>query len=186
MKNKKLFELKESPELLLQELMDEYMGFVYSIVYKKLYMVATKEDIEETVSDAFVKLYKSLDYYDFEKSSIKTFIAVISKNTATDKFRQLTANNVVLLNVDDFPEIQDDEEDTSRYYIQKEEQEEIFKAVFNLKEPNRTIIFRRFYLNETVAEIANKMRISPNAVQKRLLRTLKKLKTVLGGYFDAK
>ncbi len=186
MKDRELLELSKEPEMLLQRLMDEYMGFVYSIVHKKLSVVATKEDIEETVSDVFVNLYKSLAYFDSEKSSIKTFIGVIGKNTATDRYRQLIRNNFFSLSGTDYPEMQDQEADIDKNYIKKEEHETIFKAVFNLKEPNRTIIFRRFYLDETVLEISIKTGYSPNAIQKRLKRTLKKLKTILEGDFNGK
>lgn len=186
MDDKRLLKLRKSPEILLQELMDEYLGFVYSLVYKKLSTVATKEDVEEVVGDVFIKLYKSLASYDPKKCSIKTFIGVIAKNTATDKYRQLSKSIFVSVDCESLPEEKDSDTDIEKSYIKKEEQDAIFNAVFKLREPNRTIIFRRFYLDESISEIASKTGYSVNAVQKRLKRTLKQLKTILEGDFYGK
>ena len=176
----------QNAEHQFSRLMDEYTGFVYSIVYKRLRSVATAEDVEETVSDVFVKLYKCLGAYDRGKSSMKSYIGVIAKNTATDKYRQLAGNVGMRGSLDELPEFADEDAEVTGGLIKKEEHEAVFKAVISLKEPNRTIVFRRYYLGETDVQIAKRLGYTPNAVQKRLARSLNKLKIMLGGYFDGK
>ena len=155
------------------------MGFVYSIVHKKIKTVATYEDIEETVSDVFIKVYNSLDAFDSSKSSIKTFVATIASNTAIDKYRYLLKR--VNLSNELFYDIQDANSDLENKYIKKEEQKRVFDAILALKEPDRTIVFRKYYLDETFVCIAKEIGCSPNAAVKRLKRVLEKLKNELEG-----
>ena len=180
--NDKKFKIRNKPEDYSAEgLMDEYMGFVYSIVYKKLCSSATAEDIEETVSDVFLKLFKSINGFDPQKSSLKTFIGVIARNTATDKYRQLKSQALSTVTEEDVAyKLTDDSTDLCDGLIERETQNAVFQALLSLKEPDRTIVFRRFYLDETLEAIAQKTGHSSNAVQKRLKRALKKLKKKLG------
>lgn len=184
MKKREVFEFKKSPEMQLQLLMDKYMGFVYSVVYKKIGFVASKEDVEEAVSDVFVKVYNSLEVFDSKKGSEKSFIGVIARNTAIDRYRQIIGKDTVFLSLDDCLEQKESDTSVDKSYLTKVERQMILEGVLGLKEPNRTIVFRYFYLDETVSQIAEKIGYSPNATQKRLKRSLKKLESVLGGYFD--
>ena len=184
MKKREVFEKKKSPEILLQLLMDRYMGFVYSIVYKNIGLVASKEDVEETVSDVFVKVYNSLDKFDPNKGSEKSFIGVIARNTAIDRYRQIVGKDILFLSLDDCLDKKDGDFSADKSYLTKVERQMILEGVLGLKEPDRTIVFRHYYLEETLSQIAKKIGHSPNAVQKRLKRSLKKLESVLGGYFD--
>ena len=38
----------------------EYTEYVYSIVWNRLYSIAKKEDVEEAVSDVFIKFYNCI------------------------------------------------------------------------------------------------------------------------------
>ena len=49
----------------------EYTEYVYSIVWNRLYSIAKKEDVEEAVSDVFIKFYNCIDKYNPEISSFK-------------------------------------------------------------------------------------------------------------------
>ncbi len=171
----------KSPDSVIEELMEKYMGFVYSIVYKKIKTVAADEDIEETVSDVFIKVYNSLDTFDSSKSSLKTFVAAIASNTAIDKYRYLLKR--INISNEQLCEIQDVSSDIENKYIKKEEQKRVFDAILALKEPDRTIVFRRYYLDETFVRIAREIGYSPNATEKRLKRALEKLRKELGGDF---
>lgn len=183
MKDNALKKREKAVEYSIEDLMDKYLGFVYSIVCKKLNMTASAQDIEETVSDVFVRLYKSMDSFDPQKSSVKTFIGTVARNTATDKYRQLTGKKSELTADSEtlIDNLTDGEADVCVDVIKKEERETVFQALLSLKEPDRTIVFRRFYLDESFEAIATITGCSPNAVQKRLKRALKKLEERLKG-----
>jgi RNA polymerase sigma-70 factor (ECF subfamily) len=66
--------------------------------------------------------------------------------------------------------------------MEKETRHTLIRAVKALGEPDCTIILRKYYLGETAKEIAKRVHLSQNAVEKRIARNLKKLRNVLGGF----
>ena len=52
--------LRADPEEGFRQLMDLYMSLVYSVVRARLGQVATPEDVEDCVSEAFAEFYHSL------------------------------------------------------------------------------------------------------------------------------
>jgi RNA polymerase sigma-70 factor (ECF subfamily) len=76
--------LIQNPEKGLEKIMDQYMAFVYTIVYGKLSSICNKQDIEECVSDIFYEIYRARNIIDLEKGSLKSYLAVLSKRTAID------------------------------------------------------------------------------------------------------
>ena len=55
--NELIMLLKNDPEKGLSEVVGKYSGYVYKIAYGKLSGVCRREDIEEAVSDIFMKFY---------------------------------------------------------------------------------------------------------------------------------
>lgn len=173
------------PEKYFETVMREYSKFVYSVVWNSLSSVAQKEDIEETVSDVFIDFFRSIDKYDPERSSLKTYLAIMAKQTAISKYRSMTKKNCCLsLDDESTSDISALEAGVDEEYVVKEEQERILKIIFSLKEPNGTIIFRKYYLNETAAQIAKRTGLTVNSVEKRIKRSLEKLKSKLEGDYD--
>ena len=173
-----------SSEKFFENVICKYTEYVYSIVWNRLYPIAKKEDVEEAVSDVFIKFYNSIDKYNPEISSLKTYLAILAKNTAISKYRSIIkSNNCLSLMDEDIPEFATPENDVEKEYVKKEDQEKIINAIFKLRQPNGTIVFRKYYLNETIDQIAARTGLSVNAVEKRLKRSLEKLKTQLEGDF---
>lgn len=85
-----LDDLKSDAEKGLMQLMDTYMGLIYTIVKNKLGDVCCKEDIEECVSTVFYEFYKQRENIDLSKGSIKSFLCVIAKRKAIDLYRENT------------------------------------------------------------------------------------------------
>ena len=52
-------------------------------------------DVEDLVSQIFLKVYKSLDGFDSSRASVSTWIYTITRNTVIDFFR--TQNNLLQL-----------------------------------------------------------------------------------------
>lgn len=62
-----------------------YSGFVFSIVKK---YIKNRNDVEECVSDIFLKAYLRNDCYNPEKGSLKSWLATLSKNHCIDFIRK--------------------------------------------------------------------------------------------------
>ncbi len=173
--------LLESPEKGLEKIMDKYMSYVYTIVYGKLSMLCTKQDIEECVSSIFCEVYKTRYNIDLEKGSLKSYLAVLSKRNAIDTYRKLRNNlNNVSLDETEHDWIPDDT-DIEKEIIQKETGDILIEQIHALGEPDSQIIIRKYYFGQTSKIIGKALGLKENTVNKKVSRALVKLKEALGG-----
>lgn len=158
-------------------LVDTYSALIYKVVSAVVLPVGTREDAEECVSDAFLAFYNNLDDVDLEKGSIKGYLALIAKRRAINLYHTLKRQKSMLADdISDFPD-----EDSAADYDTKAA---LVKAIKDLGEPDSTIVTRKYMLGETAREISSVVGLSPEAVQKRMERSLDKLKIMLGGAFN--
>lgn len=177
--------LHSNPQKGFEIIINKYTGLMYAIAYNKLSSFCTREDIEECVSDIFVLFYEQKEAIDLSKGSIKSFLMILAKRTSIKRFQKACLSNTKLISIDDesfSPQHLTANEDTTEPLIEKETRQMLIRGVKALKEPDCTIILRKYYLGETAKEIAKSVHMSQNAVQKRITRSLKKLKTILGGF----
>lgn len=79
-------ELRKGPsELAIKFLMDQYGDTLFGIVLK---IVGEQQLAEEALQEGFVKVWKNLSEYQFEKASLFTWMLTIVRNTAIDLLRQ--------------------------------------------------------------------------------------------------
>ncbi len=159
-------------------LVDTYSALIYKIVSCVILPVGTKEDAEECVSDAFLAFYNNLEDIDLEKGSIKGYLAVIAKRRAINLYHTLKRQQYANAPLDETTAAQDG--DTIADYEMKSA---LAKAIKDLGEPDSTIVTRKYILGETAKEIGEYVGLSAEAVQKRLERSMDKLKVMLGGAF---
>ena len=173
--------LIQNPEKGLEKIMDKYMGFVYTIVYGKLSLVCNRQDIEECVSDIFHEAYRTRNLIDFEKGSLKSYLAVLSKRTAIDVFRKLR-NNADDVSLDEFDHdwIASDT-DIEKSVIDNEKSDFLIQEIKALGEPDSQIMIRKYYFGQSSKIISKALGIKENTINKKVSRALAKLKQVLGG-----
>lgn len=160
-------------------LVDTYSALVYKIVSSVVLPVGTREDAEECVSDTFLAFYNNLDDVDPERGSVKGYLALIAKRRAINLYHTLKRQQYTEAPFDDGTPAEADDE-----VADYETRQALVSAVKALGEPDSTIVTRRYILGETAKEISLKVGLSPEAVQKRLERSMDKLKVMLGGAFN--
>ncbi len=179
--------LKKNPEKGLKLIIDQYTGLIYTICHNKLKGVMSHEDIEECVSDVFVDIYKQRDIIDLAKGSLRSYLCVISKRKAINLYnsmslkKNIAAKNAIPLEDDLLNKVQDENLTPEEIYIEYENRIEVAKAIRDLGEPDCEILVRKYFLMESSKKIAECFGMSANAVDIRVHRALKKLKTMLGG-----
>ncbi len=174
-----LKKLKKDKSSGLSLVIDLYSGLLYKIASNVLLPIGTKEDVEECVSDSFLAFYGEIDRIDLQKASIKAYLAVITRRKAIDLYRKLKKASELITDgeANPVPESED-------FAPGHDRRAAVFKAIKDLGEPDATIVTRKFYLGETAAEIAKKLNMTQEAVQKRIERSRKKLKEELGGVLN--
>ena len=74
----------KDPERALEEVMSLYTKLVTHIVRGSLIPPFSEEDVDECVSDTFLRFYNKGRYIDIEKGSIKAWLCTVAKNRAID------------------------------------------------------------------------------------------------------
>jgi len=173
--------LIQNPEKGLEKIMNQYMGFVYTIVCGKLSGMCSKQDIEECVSDIFYEVYRTRNLIDLEKGSLKSYLAVLSKRTAIDVFRkQRNSSNDVSFDEFDHDWIAADS-DVEISVIDSETSDLLIQEIKALGEPDSQIMIRKYYFGQSSKIISKALGIKENTINKKASRALAKLKKVLGG-----
>lgn len=164
----------------MQILMDQYSGLIYYIVGAKL--KGRQQDIEECVSDVFVEFYTKFQDIDLEKGSIKAYLGTMASRRAIDKYRKLSGD--IDINYDEMEEVYGDDTDNPEGQMMDSERRQVLlQAIKNLGEPDDVIMYRRYFLSQSVKEIAEALDMKSNSVTKRISRALNTLRGRLEDYY---
>ena len=172
--------MTESVQKCHRAVFDKYCNYVYAIVINVLRNCGSREDIEDCVSDIFLKIYKRFDESTDFSGNLKGFIGTVSRNTAIDAFRRINATNNRFVSIDDeiMEEVRSDER-----LVENTEKRELSRILLgkirDLGEPDSTIIIQQYFYNRTAKEIAKSISMTSAAVQKRSSRAKQKLKALL-------
>ncbi|WP_303823074.1 RNA polymerase sigma factor [Ruminococcus flavefaciens] len=159
---------------------DKYCNYVYAIAFRILKSCGSREDVEECVSDVFMKIYKLLDKNIDFADNFKAYIATVTRNTAIDSFRRISLRNSRTAYLDDntLGELRDSSDLTEKSE-NKEQSRIILGKIKELGDPDSTIIIQQYYYNRTAKEISKSVSMSAAAVQKRSSRARQKLRSLL-------
>lgn len=179
MKDKRLIHnLKQRKQKALIKVIDTYSGYVYTIVKNIIGEVMQTEDIDEVVSDVFLKVWNNADKLDDDKP-LKPYLVSIARNEAKNKLRK----NHFVVSIDDetsdivFEKTSPD--DLEENIILKE-QMEIINNVLDVSPEIDKEIFVRFYYNfEKVKEISCVCNVSESKVKMTLSRLRAKMEKAL-------
>lgn len=174
--------LRKNPDRGMEECVRKYSGLLYHIVRGRLQGAAfSEEDLEDCVADSFCEFWESLGRFDESKGSIKAWLAAIAANNARDLVRK-RKNEALSVSIED----DNAAEPASEYSLEgdfetKEQRAELLAAVRSLESPDREIIIRKFYLQQSSKEIAEALSLSVSNVDTRTHRAVRKLRERLSG-----
>lgn len=173
--------LREEPEKGCEALLRQYTPLVHSVCRRRLSGCCTAEDIEEIAADILFKCWQHRADLSTAEGSIRAYIATLAVRRCIDHYRSI-ANKPVSQPVEPLADTLADQAQTpEEYYITEERKQNLLSAVKSLGEPDTEIILRKYYQNETAAEIARALSMTVGAIEMRLTRARKKLKELLGG-----
>ncbi|MDR3238574.1 MAG: sigma-70 family RNA polymerase sigma factor [Clostridiales bacterium] len=156
-------------------MMEQYNKLLWLVMGNILEKVGTPEDIEDCISDVYLKLLENPKMYNEKKGSLKSFLVRVGKNMAIDRYRKLSRGRIIEL-----PEqVASAGEDILQSLIQKENAEKVLEAVSALKEPDREIMIRRYFFNEKIKVISEKMFLNTKEIENRLYQGKMKLKKLI-------
>ena len=169
-----------SKEEAQRTLFNEYFNYVYTIVFSRLRSCASREDIEECVSDSFADIYI---YYDGNKElsgDISGFIGTVARRKSADLFNRLTHKNISTVSVDGEEAAELEAPDNTEEIVDRKDiRAKLLSCVDLLGEPDSVIIIQKYFFRRSSKEISQIVSMSPEAVRMRTSRALVKLKAKL-------
>ena len=164
--------IRQRNEAVFESVIDRYSKLLWSIASAVLSQSGTEQDIEECVADAFIYLWDNAQRYDPHKGKLKTWLSIVVRSKALDRYRCLQKHQTVSLD-DTFAEsigITDSVENVNM---------ELRDAISSLAETDREILIRRYYYEQKPKEIAVALNLSVKQVDNSLYRSKQKLRRKL-------
>ena len=160
----------------LEFVVDNYSNLVFKIIYNVLNSRFHSQYAEECANDVFWAVWTNIDSFDEEKGSFKNWIAAISKYKAIDYKRKLYKQSTDK-NIDDYH--LENEISIEGVIVAAENSRELLQAIDLLNEEDKEIFIRRYFLQESIENIAKEFCVERNIVDQRLSRGRKFLKEKL-------
>lgn len=146
--------LKNKPELGLKVMMDNYMTLIYTLVFNKLSIRTSKEEIERCVNDVVFEVFNYKNGADSQKDFIKVFLTSIAKRKIIDDIykrnrddNQTSINNLSV-------QLNSIGDDVVRSILLKDSKSLLIEDIKSLNEADGQIITRNYYLNQSVKDIS--------------------------------
>lgn len=178
-----LIERNEEGLKLLDEFYTSFLTYTISSILKY-----SKEDIEECLSDVYVKIWNGIDAFDNTKASLKTYLARMARNHAIDMLRR--KNKEQRLSVNNYDDLTKEYPDPSinleEQFLKKEELDSLNRNIRKLKQKERELFIRRYFYDQPSKQIGYEMGFSVSAVDNKLSRIRKKIKGWIkeGSYYE--
>ncbi|MGG7176884.1 sigma-70 family RNA polymerase sigma factor [Clostridium paraputrificum] len=159
----------------------KYGRLVYGVLNKVLATSYDKSEIEGVFYDVVLKIWNNIDCYDGEKGKFINFVISVAKYTAIDNMRKTKSRENLELKEEILSEpVHEDE------YSIVDKKEEFMKLLIGLKDKDKDIFIRKYYLEQDAGKIAKDLGVSEEYIYTRLSRGRKKLKVTLGGELNGR
>ena len=171
-------------ESAFEELVRRYQRQVANIIYLTM---GDRADIEDLSQEAFLRVYKSLNRFEFD-SSFYSWLYRIVVNLCIDEFRRRKIRRT--LSLDFFSEDRLEKEQKSAdlntgldEVLGNEKKNVVRQALDKLSPDHKTALILREYSDLSYADIADVLKITPQAVKSRIFRARAELRELLKDYF---
>lgn len=170
--------LKKRDKTVYDDILNLYAKLIWTVAYGVLKDVGTFEDVEEICADTMIHLWQYPEKYNDEKSSLKTYLCIVTKHKAIDRLRKLKRMKESVLE-DDYA---DDGIET--LFMQRELLKQVYEEANQLKEPDREIFILRYFYQLKPKEIGLKLSMSAKTIQNILYQAKKHVVHALKGVID--
>lgn len=137
-----------------------------------------KRDQEECLSDAALRVWDRIDQFDCGRGSWSAWLTALTRNAALDRARK---NNRVEAAGEISPEIPSEELTPEEAVLRRERKAAVNQALNRLPAQERLLFYRKYYYRQSNAQIASELGTTERAVEGKLYRLKKRLRSMLGG-----
>ncbi len=152
-----------------EKVYEKHFSEIYNYVYSQL---LHREKAEDLVSEVFIKAMLHYDSYDPTRTTPRTWLTRIARNTLIDEYRK-TANKKFISLDDEENEVEPSYEDEYDIFRQEEEKE-VYRIMSLLTPSERELLGMIYFEEMSNPEIGEVLGINAKAVSERHRRLLVK------------
>lgn len=167
----------ERNEQAVKETEKKYSTLCKTVIGK---LLNNKEDIEECLVDVYMELWKSIPLN--PPKNLKYYVVKVSRNLACNRLRYNTAakrSDEYVVVIEELDSCIDEAYISNINYSDERLSEILDSFIREQKYIDRYIFMRRYWHQDSINEIAEKINGTPNMVKTRLFRVRKALKKYL-------
>ncbi len=157
----------------LEVLVARYAAELYALVSHILGGLGSAEDAEEIVSDVFVAVWRELDEFDAQRGTLAKWIRMRAKYMALDQ-RRKRGRELETRAEKDVAALPDQAAEMAEDWLERKEG--LRRALAELSELDRAIVYRRYFSEQPIREIAEAVGLTQRAVENRLWRARRALR----------
>ena len=152
----------------------KYSKLLWKIAASVLINAASIQDVEECIADVFIYLWQHPEKYDPGKAKLSTWLSVIARTKAIDRYRQNIRKRELPM-----------EEIAAAGLARAEitavdaEKEKLLSCIGELDGKEKELFIRRYYYEQKPAEIAVVLDMSKKQVENKLYYAKQKLKKMM-------
>lgn len=135
-------------------------------------------DQEDCLSEISMRIWERISLYDPARGSWTAWLTAVARNTALN-FRRKSAPG---LSAEEIPESTPSPAPTpEEEVLLRERRRALARALERLSPRDRILFHRKYYYLQSTAQIASELSMTERAVEGKLYRIRKQLRTLLGG-----
>jgi len=165
----------------LSRLYDKYSGMLLGLAHK---ILGERPDAEEVLQEAFLQVWNQAERYDRARSSVSTWLVLITRSRSIDRLRSRKVKERTLTAAQkERPRLHTSPEGV-RDVLTLERGHRLKEELGKLPKEQRSVLEMAFYRGMTQSEIAEKTSIPLGTVKTRTLLAMKKLRKALQEEMD--
>lgn len=157
------------PEKAIELLINQYGDVLNGIVSK---ILIKEEDCEEAIQQGFIKVWKNLNDYSPDKSSIYTWLLTIFRNTSIDILRKESKRKIQSLDTGVYNDMKFSVSTSIPDYG-------LMNKIDSLDPKYRQLIDLLYFQGYTQQEVADEFEIPIGTIKTRISTAIKMLRTIL-------
>jgi len=160
----------------LAELYDRFAPLVLAVARR---ILGGAGDAEEVLQEAFFQAWNQADRYDAARSSVSTWLVLISRSRALDRLRSRGARDRTAAAAAAEPPPADTSSRLDEHVLHRERRRRVREALAAIPEEQRRVLELAFYGGLSQSEIATRTGTPLGTVKTRALLGMKKLRQEL-------
>ena len=155
-----------------EPLVQTHQQAVFRLAYL---LLGDPDDAEDIAQETFLRAWNHLRRFD-QTRPLKPWLLSITANLSRNRRRSAGRYLAALTRAFRDEPAPASVEDKSAQYM---EANDLWKAVQNLNEPDQQVVYLRYFMDLSVAETAEVLKVADGTVKSRLSRALEKLRAII-------